>query len=81
MTVAVIILALVTLQRLGELVLPETASDVIVDCACPDDSGACVHALAVTYEFCAAADAGRVISRLRFDRCSTTAPSGRSRRR
>lgn len=44
-------------RTLGELVLPETASDVIVDCACPDDSGACVHALAVTYEFCAAADA------------------------
>lgn len=43
-------------RTLGELVLPETASDVIVDCACPDDSGACVHALAVTYEFCAAAD-------------------------
>ncbi|WP_102101400.1 hypothetical protein [Tsukamurella tyrosinosolvens] len=44
-------------RTLGELVLPETASDVNVDCACPDDSGACVHALAVTYEFCAAADA------------------------
>ncbi len=44
-------------RALGELVLPEAASDVIVDCACPDDSGACVHALAVTYEFCAAADA------------------------
>lgn len=44
-------------RALGELVLPETASDVIVDCACPDDSGACVHALALTYEFCAAADA------------------------
>ncbi|TWS17619.1 hypothetical protein FK529_19615 [Tsukamurella asaccharolytica] len=43
-------------RTLGELVLPETASDVIVDCACPDDSGACVHALALTYEFCAAAD-------------------------
>lgn len=44
-------------RTLGELVLPETASDVVVDCACPDDSGACVHALALTYEFCAAADA------------------------
>lgn len=44
-------------RALGELVLPEAASDVIVDCACPDDSGACVHALAVTYELCAAADA------------------------
>ncbi|KXO89641.1 hypothetical protein AXK56_05550 [Tsukamurella pulmonis] len=44
-------------RTLGELVLPESASDVIVDCACPDESGACVHALAVTYEFCAAADA------------------------
>lgn len=43
-------------RTLGELVLPENASDVIVDCACPDESGACVHALAVTYEFCAAAD-------------------------
>ncbi len=41
---------------LGELVLPESASDVVVDCACPDESGACVHALAVTYELCAAAD-------------------------
>ncbi|WP_019200326.1 hypothetical protein [Tsukamurella sp. 1534] len=43
-------------RALGELVLPESASDVVVECACPDDSGACVHALAVTYEFCAAAD-------------------------
>lgn len=43
-------------RALGELVLPENASDVIVDCGCPDESGACVHALAVTYEFCAAAD-------------------------
>ncbi|GAB3133341.1 hypothetical protein GCM10027289_23010 [Tsukamurella serpentis] len=43
-------------RTLGELVLPETGSDVLVDCACPDESGACVHALALTYEFCAAAD-------------------------
>ncbi|WP_139058124.1 hypothetical protein [Tsukamurella pseudospumae] len=43
-------------RALGELVLPESASDVVVECACPDESGACVHALALTYEFCAAAD-------------------------
>ncbi|CAM3906926.1 hypothetical protein TSST111916_13000 [Tsukamurella strandjordii] len=43
-------------RALGDLVLPETASDVEVSCACPDESGACVHALALTYEFCAAAD-------------------------
>ncbi|ADG77847.1 Zinc finger SWIM domain protein OS=Tsukamurella paurometabola (strain ATCC 8368 / DSM / CCUG 35730 / CIP 100753 / JCM 10117 / KCTC 9821 / NBRC 16120 / NCIMB 702349 / NCTC 13040) OX=521096 GN=Tpau_1216 PE=4 SV=1 [Tsukamurella paurometabola] len=43
-------------RTLGELVLPETASDVEVSCACPDESGACVHALALTYEYSAAAD-------------------------
>lgn len=43
-------------RSLGELVLPESASDIEVGCACPDESGACVHALAATYEYCAVAD-------------------------
>ncbi len=42
-------------RTLGGLVLPESA-DVVVDCTCPDQSGACAHALAVTYEIAAAAD-------------------------
>ncbi|MDF0530336.1 SWIM zinc finger family protein [Tsukamurella sp. 8F] len=43
-------------RTLGGLVLPESASDVVVSCTCPDDSGACTHALAATYEAAAAMD-------------------------
>lgn len=44
-------------KALGGLVLPESMSDITVDCSCPDHSGACTHALALIYELCAAADA------------------------
>jgi uncharacterized Zn finger protein len=43
-------------QLLGSLVIPTEASDLRVDCNCPDDSDRCIHVLSVCFEIAAAID-------------------------
>jgi uncharacterized Zn finger protein len=43
-------------QLLGSLVIPTEASDLRVDCTCPDDSDRCIHVLSVCFEIAAAID-------------------------
>jgi uncharacterized Zn finger protein len=43
-------------ETLGSLVIPTEASDIRVDCNCPDDADRCIHLLAVSYEIAAAID-------------------------
>ncbi|MFT4128131.1 MAG: SWIM zinc finger family protein [Gordonia sp. (in: high G+C Gram-positive bacteria)] len=41
---------------LGELLLPTESADLTGHCTCPDDSGRCIHVLAVCYEVAAEID-------------------------
>lgn len=43
-------------ETLGSLVIPTEASDIRVDCNCPDPADRCIHLLAVSYELAAAID-------------------------